>query len=200
MNITTGLAGDLRLLTAALDEPGTDIAEGLQQLAFDARTAVGSYQGLSLSLSRSDPSYTCTYLDDGVLAGDIATSLRLTLPAPGASRVPSPVVLTLYAGSPGAFVDLAADLAWLTARPSSEFVLDRDLPIPAGVRTGTPLAAASVINEAIGVLIGRGDTPQQADRRLNSRAAAAGTDRYGAARLVLATLTAAGADPGVNVD
>ena len=200
MNTTTGLATDLRLLTAALDEPGADIAEGLQQLAFDARTAVRSYLGLSISLSRSDPSYTCTYLDAGVLAGAIATSLRLTLPAPGASRVPSPVVLTLYAGSPGAFVDLAADLAWLTARPSSEFVLDRDLPIPAGVRTGTPLAAASVINEAIGVLIGRGDTPQQADRRLNSRAASAGTDRYRAARFVLGTLTSGGADPRFPID
>ena len=59
------------------------------------------------------------------------------------------------AGSaPGTFVDLAADLAWLTARPLSDLVLDRHLPPPAERGAATSLFEASVINQAIGALIG----------------------------------------------
>lgn len=108
------------------------------------------------------------------------------------------MALVLYAGSPGAFVDLAADLAWLTARPLSDFVLDQHLTIPAGSDTGTQLSAASVINQAIGVLIGIGYTPRQADLRLDSQAAHAGTDRYAAAQLILATRTGGDVEPGLR--
>jgi len=59
------------------------------------------------------------------------------------------VVLVVYAGSPGTFVDLAADLAWLTARPLSDFFLDQHLPAPAG-DAATNLFEVSVINQAIG--------------------------------------------------
>lgn len=189
MNITTGLATDLRRLTAALDEPGTDIAQSLHKLAADTQAAVRTYLGLNVSVSRSDPLFTFTYLNDGVVAGDIATSLRLTLPSIGDSWAPPVVALILYTGSPGAFVDLAADLAWLTARPLTDFVLDQHLIIPAGSDSGAQLSTASVINQAIGVLIGFGDTPQQADRRLDTQAAHAGTDRYAAAQLILAMRT-----------
>jgi hypothetical protein len=98
--------------------------------------------------------------------------------------------VNLYAGSPGAFVDLAADLAWLTARPLSDFVLDQHLTIPTPSNTGTQLHAASIINQAMGVLMGRGHTPEQAHRQLDSQAADAGTDRHAAAQLILAALTA----------
>ena len=189
MNITTGLASDLRRLTAALDEPGADIAQSLHKLAADTQAAVRSYLGLNVRVSRSDPLFTFTYLNDGVVAGDIATSLRLTLPSIGDSWVPPAVALIFYAGSPGAFVDLAADLAWLTARPLSDFVLDQHLAIPAGSDSVAQLSAASVINQAIGVLIGIGYTAQQADWRLDTQAAHAGTDRYAAAELILAMRT-----------
>ncbi len=141
MNITTGLASDLRRLTAALDEPGADIAQSLHKMAADTQAAVRSYLGLNVSVSRSDPLFTFTYLNDGVVAGDIATSLRLTLPSIGDSWAPPAVALILYAGSPGAFVDLAADLAWLTARPLGDFVLDQHLTIPAGSDSGAQLSS-----------------------------------------------------------
>jgi hypothetical protein len=199
MNITTGLASDLRRLTAALDEPGADIAQTLHKMAADTHAAVRSYLGLNVSVSRSDPLFTFTYLNDGVVAGDIATSLRLTLPSIGDSWAPPAVALIFYAGSPGAFVDLAADLAWLTARPLSDFVLDQHLTIPAGSDSGAQLSAASVINQAIGVLIGFGYTPQQADRRLDTQAAHAGTDRYAAAQLILATRPGGDVEPGSGI-
>jgi hypothetical protein len=189
MNITTGLATDLRRLSAALDEPGADIAQSLHTLAADTQAAVRSYLGLNVSVSRSDPLFTFTCLNDGVVAGDIATSLRLTLPSIGDSWVPPAVALIFYAGSPGAFVDLAADLAWLTARPLGDFVLDQHLAIPASSDSVAQLSAASVINQAIGVLIGIGYTAQQADWRLDTQAAHAGTDRDAAAELILAMRT-----------
>lgn len=189
MNITAALAADLRLLTAALDEPGTDIAATLHQLAADTTAGVPSYLGLSVMVSRSDPLFTSTYLIDGVVAGDVRTSLQLRLPGLGDGRSPPTVAIIVYAGSPGAFVDLAADLAWLTARPLADFILDQHLVIPAGSVTGGQLRAASAINQAIGVLVGRGYTPQQADWELDTQAGHARTDRLSAAHHILACLT-----------
>jgi len=188
--MTAALATDLRLLTAAVDEPGTDILQSLQQLAADAAAAVRNYLGLSVIVAHNDPLFTSTYLIDGVVASDIRASLRLTLPAVDEKRPRPAVALILYAGSPGTFIDLAADLAWLTARPLSDFAFDQHLTIPAGSVTSGQLRAASVINQAIGVLIDRGYTPARAVWELDLRAVAAGTDRHGVADLLLATLSA----------
>lgn len=199
MAITAALAADLRLLTAALDEPGTDIAATLHQLAADTTAGVPSYLGASVMVSRSDPLFTSTYLIDGVVAGDVRTSLQLRLPGLGDGRSPPTVAIILYAGSPGAFVDLAADLAWLTARPLTDFILDQHLIIPAGSVTGGQLRAASAINQAIGVLVSHGYTPQQADWELDTQAGHARTDRLSAAHHILARLTAGVADQDFHI-
>ena len=128
------MAAALAILTEALDEPGTDIAHSLHRLTLDAAAAVTSYLGLSVVVSHSDSPFTVTTLAEGAVAGDIRTSLHLRLPGIGAPE-PAAVAIILYAGSPGAFVDLAADLAWLTARPLSEFILDQHLTVPAGPDT-----------------------------------------------------------------
>ena len=190
MTITAALAAELEILTAALDEPGADIAHSLRQLALTAASAIASYLGLSVLVARTDPPFVCTILADGVAADDIRTSLRMVLSDAGDGRDRLAVAVNLYARSPGAFVDLAADLAWLTARPLADFVLDQHLAVPTPSNSGTKLHVASIINQAIGVLIGRGHTPEQADSHLDSQAARADTDRHVAAQLVLATLTA----------
>jgi hypothetical protein len=123
------------------------------------------------------------------VTGDVRTSLGLTLPGVGAAALPPAVFLVLYTGSPGTLIDLAADLAWLTGRSLSDFVLDQHLPGPAGMGTGTNLFEASVFNQAIGVLIGRGFTPRQAVGQFDARAAKAGTTRHAVSRRVLAGLT-----------
>jgi hypothetical protein len=130
---------------------------------------------------QSDPPLTMTTLANGVGDGDIHTSLRVSLPGRANSRTVSAVAIILYAGSPGAFVDLAADLAWLTARPPSEFVLDQHLTHDIGLPSEARVHAASAINQAIGVLVGRGYTLRQASWELDARAARAGTDRHAAA-------------------
>jgi hypothetical protein len=189
MKIGAALAADLGILTAALDEPGADVLHSLHQLGVDAQAAVPSYLGLSMTFDGSDPPFTFTTLDDGT-ADNVRTSLRLTLPGVGDGWASPSVALILYAGTPGTFVDLAADLAWLTGRPPSDFALDQHLSVPAGSDAGTSLRAASVINQAIGVLIGRGYTPRQAHSKLDTQADGAGTDRYTTAQFILDTLTA----------
>lgn len=190
MKVTAALAADLGILTAALDEPGVDVALSLSQLAADATVAVPTFLGLSVAVAGSDPPFTLTVFVEGVGAGDVRTSLRLALSGVGDVGLRPAVVLVLYAGSPGTFVDLAADLAWLTARPLSDFVLDQHLPAPAERSAATSLFEASVINQAIGALIGQGYTPEQAERHLTAEGADAGISRHAVALRILAGLNA----------
>jgi hypothetical protein len=189
MKIGAALAADLDILTAALDEPGADVLDTLHQLGVDAQAAVPTYLGLRVTVDGSDPPFTFTTVEDGT-ADDVRTSLRLTLPGVGSGRASPSVAVILYAGTPGTFVDLTADLAWLTGRPPSDFALDQHLSGPAGSDTGTYLRTESIINQAIGVLIGRGYTPEQAHRELDIQADSVGTDRHATAQFILDTLTA----------
>lgn len=192
MTIPAALAAELEILTAALDQPDADIAHTVRQLALNSAAAITTYLGLSVLVAGGDPPFAFTILADGVVAGDVRTSLQVILPAVDDGGGRQTVAVNLYAGAPGAFVDLAADLAWLTGRPPSDFALDQHLTIPPSSNAGTQVHAASVVNQAIGVLIGRGYTPQQARWQLDTQSAHAGTDRHAAAKLILAELTAAG--------
>jgi hypothetical protein len=189
MKISAAMAADLGILTAALDEPGADVLHSLHRLGVEAHAAVPSFLGLSVTVDGSDPSFTFTSVEEGAADG-VRSSLRLTLPGAAEGWASPPVALILYAGTPGTFVDLAADLAWLTGRPPSDFALDQHLSVPEWSDAGTSLRAASVINQAIGVLIGRGYTPRQAHSTLDSQADGAVTDRYSAAQSILDTLNA----------
>jgi hypothetical protein len=192
VRFTKSLTAELAALTAALDEPGVDIGQELHLLAAEGAAAVPSYLGMSVVVTRHDSSFTVHLLNDGVTAGDIGTSIVLSLPTPGNGGREATVAFILYAQTPGAFVDLAADMVWLTGRPSTDFVLDEHLEAPAADSTAAPLAAASVINQAIGVLIGRGYTTQQAHWELDTQAAHAHTDRQSAAHHILSRLTPGG--------
>jgi hypothetical protein len=189
VTMTAAMVAALGILTEALDEPGTDIAHSLQQLALAAAAAIPTYHGLSVVVPLSDPPFALTTLADGVKAGDIRTSLQVLLPIMGAGHDAAAVAVILYASVPGTFVDLAADLAWLTGRPISEVTLDGHLSVPAAADISVQLHAASAINQAIGVLIGRGCTPDQAHRHLDTQAATNRTDRHAAAQLILGTVT-----------
>ena len=191
MKISAALAADLGILAAALDEPGADLLRSLHQLGIDALAAVPAYLGLSVTVDGGDPPFTFSTFADGA-ADNVRTSLRLTPPADvDDGRVAPPVALILYAATPGAFVDLTADLVWLTGRPPSDFALDQHLSVPAGSDAATHLSTTSVINQAIGVLIGRGYAPRQAHSRLGNQAYGTRTDRNAAAQIILDSLTAA---------
>ena len=92
---------------------------------------------------------------------DIATSLCLSLAWVPLLRTDSQIIF--YASVPGSFVDMAADLA--VALGSEGLRLDEDIPL-AIVSDLTGMARLSTINEAVGVLIGHGHTPDGAQREL----------------------------------
>jgi hypothetical protein len=188
MTSTAAMAAALANLTEALDDTDLDIAHSLRLLSLATAAAVPSYRGLSVVVPQSDPPLMFTMLIDGAVAADIGTSLRLQWQ--GRRTVPrsSTVAIVLYAAAPGAFVDLAADVVWLTALPSRDIVLDEHFGLPAKPGFNGSLAAASAINQAIGVLIGRGYTPQQAGWHLDVQAAHHRTDRHSAARLILSKI------------
>ena len=183
MEITAVLAADLTILTQALDDPDSDVVESVLRLARDVGSAVPSFLGLTVTVHDCEPPFTFTTLEAQVEPGDVRTSLMMALSHEG-----SGARVIVYAGTPGAFVDLAADLSWLARHTLAGCELDQHLVLPAVASTATPLRSASAINQAIGVLIGAGHTPEQAHRELEVLAATTDTDRLTAAGELLAAL------------
>lgn len=196
-DLNPALAATLGWLTADLDDPGADIAASMGAFGAAAAAAIGSYLGLTVCIS--GPAALClTVWAPGKPAPMIRASLRIPMPNMGAGSGDGAAAggdLVVYAGRAGAFVDLAADLSWLTGRDLSDFDLDEHLHLPVDPDDTLTLRAASVIDQAIGVLIGRGHTTDQARRELDVHAARTGTDRAGAAAHILTTLTPSNAEP-----
>jgi len=192
VEITAALAADLASLSEALDESGTDVADALRQLAADVRLAVPSYLGLTI-VAATFP-LALTAMEPFAHPGDVASSLMMPLSDGSSDDAGSRLVVILYAATPGAFVDLAADLCWLTGRQLSDFRIDQDLSPPEPDSHGG-VQRWSLVNQAIGVLIGRGYTPEQAGLEIDVRAVAAGHTRAEAANIILAGLPSDGTDP-----
>lgn len=193
MTIAPGLAAGLALLTRTLDLPGTDIADTLTRLVADVRAAVDSYVGLSIAITTSGSPVDLTVLEANSRPQDITTSLLIPLSstAAGGEASASPsssIALILFAGVPGAFIDLAADLSWLSGRPLDDFRVDEHCDLPVSDPGRVPLSIMWKVDQAIGVLIGRGSTFEHAERELHERAAKAGIELLEAADLVLADL------------
>jgi hypothetical protein len=181
--ITAALAADLAMLTDALDLAGTDIGNTLQSLVTAAGEAVGSYLGLRVAMTVNGAELEISTLQAAENHGHIRASLAI--PSSPGSSVDGNFRLVLYAETAGAFVDLAADLAWLTDRPLADFRLDDDLVMPPASRSPSALTVLSTVNQALGILIGRGHTPEAAERYLDVAATRAAADRYSAARLIV---------------
>jgi hypothetical protein len=174
-------------LSAALDEPGTDLHAILVVLVDDLVAAVSSFLGLRLTLRSDWCAVTLTAVDPD-LALAAGSSLALPL-GPSAAAGPGDTIV-LYAAHPGAFVDLAADLERVIA-PGGRVVLDGDLPNTSATaqRNGiTGLVELSVVNHAIGVLITRGWAPAEARAELRRRAAVELNCVADVARQVLASI------------
>jgi hypothetical protein len=195
VEITAALAADVAVLSETLDGPDADILEGLRQLAADAQLAVRSYLGLTVIAGDATSPSTLTGMEDSAHQVDVVSSLMIPLSDESADDAGSRLVVILYAGRPGAFVDLAADLCWLTGRPLADFALDQHLNLPAEPDTGCGVQAASLVNQAIGVLLGHGYTPEQAEFEIDARAAAAGLSRCDAADIILGSAPDYDPDP-----
>lgn len=196
MLISAAVAANLAVLTEALDEPGVDIADTVRRLAADVLAAVPSYQGLTVLAGDGDPPFTMTAMAD---SGAIGTSLLVPLARRDPAIRDPGVALILYAGLAGAFVDLAADLSWLTGLELGDLVLDRHLTTPDDHGAQGAMHVAAIIEQAVGVLIGRGHTAEQARVELDAQATATGTERYDAANFVLDSLTGGEPDPALGL-
>jgi hypothetical protein len=194
VEITAALAADLAILTQALDDTDADIVEALRRLVADAKLAVRSYQGLTVVAGNATFPLTLTAMEDFAHPDDVVSSLMMPLSDERAANTGSRLVVILYAARPGAFVDLAADLCWLTGRQLSDFRIDQHLSPPEPDSHGG-VQRSSLVNQAIGVLIGRGYTPEQAELAIDTRATAAGRTRAEAANIILAGLPSDDPDP-----
>jgi hypothetical protein len=196
VEITAAVAADLAALTEALDEPDADFAMLLHQLAADAKVAVGTFVGLTIRMITGDQPSNLTVFEDGAVSGDVKASMLIPMHGiVDGAQAETTIDLILYAGAPGAFTDLAADLAWLSGLDLVDFTLNQHLIIPERDEVDG-LFARSLIDQAIGMLIARGSTPEQAERELAASAVRDGLDRHIAARQILTS--ADGSAPDVS--
>jgi hypothetical protein len=211
VDLPTALLHDLLHLSSSIGLDDDAVGAPLTATVAALRAAVPSYRGICLTIVQNDhPIRVVAFLppQDGKSS---VTSLRVPLAAlaPG-FHVDSQIVF--YAATPGAFVDLAADLGYALniptitdsrpPRPTNSpeidghqgtdhrdghrpIVLDGDLP-PASLVSGvTGLDDLSTINRAVGILIDQGHHPNQAYVILRRHAAAASVEtRVYAARLL----------------
>ncbi len=179
----TSLATALAVLAGDLNDPSVDLGPGLARLTTVVRAAVPSYCGLSITVltdripvtitaphPATDPATdSAASADPEASTAQAATSLVLPLSA--ISRT-TEGELVFFASAAGAFVDLAADLAYETATDLVMFALDTRLGAAVGLAVG--VEGFSVIHRALGVLIESGHTPEQARARIAQLAAADG--------------------------
>ncbi|WP_035792079.1 ANTAR domain-containing protein [Kitasatospora mediocidica] len=183
MDISGSLAAELKTLTDALGRPSTDLTDSVRKLADGLRFAVPSWLGLTLTLVLNGLPLALTVLDDGMTPRRIATSAAMPLtPVHGAEHGSS---IVFYAGTSGAFVDFAADAAYALGLELDDVALDQHLT-PASRTSGvTGLADIAGLNQAIGILVDHGHTPDEAQAELRRLARHARTSLSATAQLVI---------------
>jgi hypothetical protein len=188
----------VRDLTTSIGHDDRDLSDTLVALTTALRSTATSYCGFQLIIAENEWPVTLTAFTDGHDV-PVGTSLRLPLglvstTIDGESRV------VFYAGIPGAFTDLAADLSHAlggvpvdgqsstanNADPRGPHVdghrrvieLDTDLPPISRVSGLTGLAELTVLNRAIGMLIQQGHDIKEAHQVLRREAAAGGVEPH----------------------
>ena len=191
MRMPAVLVADLVALTVGSAEPANDLQADIIEATRELRSAVDSYIGFTINAVIEDCPVDCTVFDDEVEPGATRTSLRIPLSA--LTRCEPDSFIVFYAITPGAFVDFAADLSYTLELAPGQLVLDQDLAPP---ERSTSLHRLVDVNQALGVLYDRGDSPRSAQAELHRAAAATGVTIDAAARAIIASATtAAGAPP-----
>jgi hypothetical protein len=183
-------------LTASIGQDDRDLTDTLAALTTALRSTATSYCGFQLTIVENQWPVTLTAFTDGHDV-PVGTSLRLPLGlvsrmVDGESRV------VFFASTPGAFIDLAADLSHALGRIPVDgrsstannedhrathvdghrrvIELDADLPPISRMSGLTGLAEPTVLNRAIGILVDQGHDIGQAHHVLRRHAAAAGVE------------------------
>ena len=168
MDLLNALASHLRGLVDNLGTEDDSLTDSLDALASLLVAVVPSYLGFRLTLVVDE--WPITLTEFPLLDGERpATSLRLNLSTQGSGFDPDSQIV-LYAANPGAFVDLAAD----GHGPRQAVALDIDLPPITLVSGIVGLREFETVNQAIGMLIQRGQEPAEARATLHRDARASG--------------------------
>jgi hypothetical protein len=165
VDLSTALAADLASLSSALQDPDGGLEDRLDSFADELLASFGSYLGLTITLALDGHQISFSLTDR---VAEARTSLCIPLPEVAGSEPGS--TLVLYAANPGAFVDLATDLAWTLGVDPGALVLDEHLAVPSSSDVVTGLHEHAMINRAIGVLIEDGHTPVSGRAELRRRA------------------------------
>lgn len=192
MSVGSALLAQLRALTAGVD--GDDsLEEALSSLVIQLRATVSSYCALQLVVMSDGHPVTLTDVVPGSEspAASLGVPLDVVVPELRTARR-----VVFFAVTPGALVDLAADLSHalnlplITGRsPAADgsptrwdgeraIRLDGDLPADSLTCGLVGVEELSTINRAVGMLIGQGHPPKSAHRTLRRRALAAGLELH----------------------
>jgi hypothetical protein len=164
MEISAELAADLAALTETLDE-NDDLESTLHDFGIAAHLAVPSYLGMSVTVIGGGHEISFMVPEHVEADRTIATSLLVPLSDLAGTGAGS--FMVLYAATPGAFVDLAADLGYALQVGHDELILDAHLT-PTTEHPGIEgLTEMGLINQAIGILIERGYAAHSASSELH---------------------------------
>jgi hypothetical protein len=154
VELSDAVAADLAALSASLEEPGADLALLVQRLGDSCALAVPSYLGVSISLAVGSMPLSFSVLEEFLDPSEILTSVMFALSPIDEHGSGSQVIL--YAGTLGAFVDLAADLTYALGAGPDAVQLDQHLTPADLARRDVGLTAISRRNQALGILLDRG--------------------------------------------
>ena len=194
MAISDAMAADLRALAeATADEDGVDLRASLNDLCRSADVAVRGFLGLALTVAYPAGQVTLTALRPAAETTAVASSLHMVLSQCAGGEPESTV--TLFAGLPGAFDLLASDLKRLSPQDGRVSSRDAHLRLPPEAERHS-VAQLSIVNQAVGILIARGWTFDDAREELRRRAFHDGVPVRASAQRTIDTASGAVRAPG----
>jgi hypothetical protein len=194
VDISTALFNQLAQFANSVGLDAEILHLPLTNLAAHLRAVIPSYRGLQVTILFSDQPVTLTELIPQQTDGTVTTSLRVPLSLLGPRHDEGSRII-FYASTPGAFVDLAADLGYVLkaavmtdhldgdgaasdaapyAEPPRCLAVDGDLPPNLEASGLTGLSELTAVDRAIGILIDRGHNAGDAYDILRLEATAAG--------------------------
>ena len=168
----TALLSALERLSVSIDREPAFLTAPLVELGRELKSAVSSCCGVQLTIvTELGLPITLTHFDADADLSTIDTSLRVSLAALTNSGAGGHI--TFYGVRRGAFVDLAADLSFVLESVNADetstspaISLDRHLEPSSRQPSLLGTEEVSIVNRAIGMLIGRGRTPVEAEAEL----------------------------------
>lgn len=172
MEIPTALLIALERLSESVDQTPAFLTAPLVELGRELEGAVGNIVGVQVTIfTELGLPITLTDFGSETDLSTIATSLRVPLEA--LTSWGSTGHITFFGGRRGSFVDLAADLTFVLgsvrpdgAWPPVTISVDEHLQPSSTQASLVGTEEASMVNRAIGLLIGRGRTPDEAETEL----------------------------------